>query len=209
MRTLAITAALVLFILLAQSAYALTGYIEPAKMILRVNITNSQVNMINGNIILRNQNNIPVNVSVTVSDFNAIVEDSDFVLQVNQTKTVEFIVIVTQAGYYSGTISAEYSATSGIPVTVPCEIQVFATSYGSNQNNNAPTQPVLSLPLNNSYGNTTSFTLKWSAATDADNDHVFYYYQIDDGNFSSPEVKGVTFNTEKSITVSHGNGTGE
>jgi hypothetical protein len=210
---LAIAMSVVLVFLLVQPAHATSAYIWPPKIILRPNITSGQVNPVssydNGQPLLlevKNQDNFSVNVDLSADGLNVILAQSIVPLQPGQTVDVPFAIIITDAGTYSGSITATYSAQQGysMPASLSSDIQVYSNSIGTSTNSNPPFQPSLVSPANNYYGNDTSLLFSWTTSTDPDGNTVYYYYQLTKENSTSPQIKGVSFNAQKNISVMHG-----
>ncbi|MEM5828965.1 MAG: hypothetical protein QW480_01865 [Candidatus Aenigmatarchaeota archaeon] len=195
-----------IILILSTNAFALTGSIRPARMILYPNITNNTINLINGSIFVSNVNDIPVNVSISTSG-NIDTDATFFTLYPNQEREVKFNIFIWMPGNYSMSIGATFSAENEISVGVGSEIIVYANGSSVANNNKAPSKPSLISPANKTFINAseTTITLEWSSASDEDSSILAYYYEVDDSqDFSSPLTYGWTLKREKSITLRDG-----
>jgi hypothetical protein len=67
-----------------------------------------------------------------------------------------------------------------LPFPATCPVTVYVKNVTSGTNNNQPTKPALISPANGGASSSDKVALSWSASTDADNNLLAYYYEIDD-----------------------------
>lgn len=117
-------------IILMNSVLAFNVYIRPPRMIARMNLTENLI--YEGFLEVRNQNDIPVNISFKpIGNITDLIEFSEdlVILQPNETRDVNFTIRVNEPGYYVGNVIVTYSAENTVPVGLQAEIIVLAEGY--------------------------------------------------------------------------------
>ncbi|MDI6826211.1 MAG: hypothetical protein QMD36_03395 [Candidatus Aenigmarchaeota archaeon] len=126
---------IVVSLLMIQSTLALTAYLRPPKMTIRLNTSDT----IERSLEIKNFNNITIGIGTRiVGNLSEVVriEESSFYLEPNETRTLDFKTKANDPGVYVGEIQVTYSANSGLPVTLPAEIIVVATEKSTQNYNN-------------------------------------------------------------------------
>jgi PGF-pre-PGF domain-containing protein len=185
-------------------SFGLEGSIQPARAIYYPNITLNQINIVNGSVIVKNNNNISVQVFMSSSN-NVDVEIDNFTLQPNENKIVNYKIFIWEAKEYELYVSASFSA-EGFSVGVGSDIIVFPNSTGNAQNQNPPSKPQLISPLNESLINQSrvDVVFEWSNSTDSDSQTIAYILEISNNPSFSSSSAYSTLKNYKKVSLNDG-----
>lgn len=131
----------VLFVtlVLLSSAYALTAKLGNPRVALYPEVNPSSPSYINRNLEVINSNDVPVRVSLNISDncselISVKSSENNFVLQPDQSKKVPYLIKVTQPGFYDCKIntyfSEETSGKKGPGVALSAAVIIIAKGKG-------------------------------------------------------------------------------
>lgn len=137
----------ILFVLLVllSSAYALTAKLGSPRVVLYPEVTPSSPSYINRNLEVINPNDVPVRISLNVSDnCSEIVSvkssENNFVLQPDQSRKVPYLVKVVQPGFYECKIhtyfTEETSGKKGPGVALSAVVIIIAKGDGPDGQDN-------------------------------------------------------------------------
>jgi hypothetical protein len=195
---------LILILLLANGVHAIAGSIKPPRMVLRENVTVNQVTAISASVEVSNPNDFAINVTMGGSSIIQI-DGTPFRLNPDEDRVVNFDILIPGPGDYSGDVTAVFSASGRLPLSLSTEVIVYAEEGEVASNTHSPTKPGLLNPENGYSNHDNIVDLVWNPSSDSDGDPILYYYDVDDDKtFSSPDFHGLTSDTQKSITVNYG-----
>lgn len=144
---------LIFALLLTSSAYAITGSIGNARMI----VTADRGESIERSVLVKNVNDVPLNISITVSgdlEKNVELDDKSFVLNANEDKKVYFTIYSDKDGMYTTKINVQFTPSSGNGVGLSSTIILkVGTGTGNDAN---PDNPVNDSSNNSNPNNTNN-----------------------------------------------------
>src|SRR3989344_5280784 len=195
---------IIFVLMITQTVHAIAGSIRPPRMVLRENVTTNQITSIHVSVDVSNPNSFKINVTMSGSSIIDI-DSTTFVLNPNQERTVNFDILIPGPGNYSEDVTAVFSASGRLPLSLSSEIIVYAEEGEVTTNTHSPSKPILLNPENGDSSHDIQIDLAWSPSSDSDGDTILYYYDVDDNKaFSSPDFHGLTSATQKSIVVNYG-----
>src|SRR3989344_2179526 len=125
-------------------AYALSASIQPPRMVLRIEAPGTA----SGSIDIFNPNNVTMNVTVTPQggiEFLTILNQTNYVLEPNETKQVNFDVNIISPGTYNGEFIFAFVPPEGQGIGLASQIIVVANGTVST----VPTTTIETVPETN------------------------------------------------------------